>query len=74
MHNIYSIEKIEAEAAFAAVRFSDVNDACPYPFESTAGYVFKNAFNAARMAIQKQAAPQTVQAQPATEGVAQGAL
>lgn len=44
---IYSIEKITAEAVAAAKTSSNVNDVCPYPFSSAAGYVYRNAFEAA---------------------------
>ena len=45
---IHSINRIEAEAKAAALRYNDINDACPYPFGTTAAFVFKNAFNEAR--------------------------
>jgi len=45
---IFSIERIQREAHAAARKFSDVNDACPYPFATEAGRVFRAAF----MAIQ----------------------
>ena len=44
---IYSIEKITNEAVAAAKTSSNVNDCCPYPFSSAAGYVYRNAFEAA---------------------------
>ena len=44
---IYSIAKIEAEAVAAAKKTSNVNDCCPYPFDSAAGYVYRTAFEAA---------------------------
>ena len=47
-HQIYSIDRIESEAKEAALRYNDINDACPYPSGSTAAFVFKNAFNEAR--------------------------
>lgn len=57
---IYSIEKIESEAVDAAKRFSTVDEACPYPFGSTAGFIFTNKFKAERQrqedAIQNAAA------------------
>ena len=67
---IYSIEKIEREAAQAASRYQDVNDACPYPFDTTAGYVFANAFKAAHAAKPRTAAAQSAKAPVATEGIA----
>jgi hypothetical protein len=45
---IIPIAQIEREAAEAAKRFDDINDACPYPFDSDAGRAFKVAFTAAR--------------------------
>lgn len=45
---IYSIAKIEAQACQAAHKFVDVNDACPYPFHSAAGGLFRDAFYAER--------------------------
>lgn len=45
---IHSINRIVAEAKAAALLYNDINDACPYPFWTTAAFVFKNAFNAAR--------------------------
>lgn len=46
-HQIHSIDRIAAEAKAAALRYNDINDACPYPFGSVAAFVFKQAFNAA---------------------------
>lgn len=45
---ILSIAKIEAEAIAAVTRYSTVEDACPYPFDTTAGTVFKRAFHKER--------------------------
>lgn len=45
---IHSIAKIEAEAIEATKQFSTVADACPYPFDTTAGTVFKRAFHKER--------------------------
>lgn len=57
---ILSIAKIEAEAIAAVTRYSTVEDACPYSFDTTAGTVFKRAFHAERIrqenAIQESAA------------------
>jgi hypothetical protein len=39
---------IEQEAREAARHYSDVNEACPYPFHSTEGQVFRAAFAAAQ--------------------------
>lgn len=44
---ILSIAKIDAEATAAAVLHSNVNDCCPYPFDTTAGRVYRLAFEAA---------------------------
>lgn len=56
---VYSIQRIEQEAQEAAQKYSDVNLACPYPFFSTAGYVFKEAFARARakVLLQQQETP-----------------
>ena len=45
--SIYSIAKIEAEAIAGAKKSSNVNDVCPYPFATTAGYIFRKTFEAA---------------------------
>lgn len=44
---ILSIAKIEAEARAAAVLHSNVNNCCPYPFDTTAGRIYRLAFEAA---------------------------
>ena len=49
---IKPIAVIKAEAERAAQVYSDVNDACPYPFFSDAGHAFKAAFCAARAALE----------------------
>lgn len=54
--NITRLDRIKAEARQAAAKYSDINDACPYPFRSPAAEVFKAEFNAARAATQAQAA------------------
>lgn len=43
-HPIISIERIKKQAKEAAQKYANVNDACPYPFQSEAGRVFKEAF------------------------------
>lgn len=57
---IRPIATIELEAKEAALKYSDINDACPYPWGSDAAHAFKAAFNAERAAIaqrlQQQAA------------------
>jgi hypothetical protein len=45
---IVSRARIEREATAAAQKFSDVNTACPYPFDTEAGRMFKEEFNKAR--------------------------
>jgi len=54
---IISIDQIKREATAAAVKYSDVNDACPYPFATEAGQVFKSAFKEAREAILSKTIP-----------------
>ena len=48
---IVSIDEVKQEAAQAATRYTDVNDACPYPFYSEAGRLFKKEFIRVRLAI-----------------------
>jgi hypothetical protein len=50
-------EKIQAEAQIAAWLYDTLDQACPYPFGSLAGVVFKEAFHAAK-ADQAAALPQ----------------
>ena len=57
MPELIPIERIRVQAQEAAARYSDVNDACPYPFFSDHGHAFKAEFLAARARIE--------QAQPA---------
>ena len=45
---IIPIARIEREATEAAKLYSDVNAACPYPFDSDAAHAFKAFFKAAR--------------------------
>ena len=52
-HEVIPIERIRREAKESAQRFANVNDACPYPFESEAGRLFKEAFFLAREARQQ---------------------
>lgn len=49
--SIYSIAKIEAEAIAGAKKSSNVNDVCPYPFDTTAGYIYRTTFEAARKPV-----------------------
>lgn len=50
-HTIISIDKVRREAREAAQHYSDVNDACPYPFCTEAGRVFRSEFNTHRAAL-----------------------
>lgn len=47
---IVPIARLQAEATAAARQYSNVNDACPYPFGSAAGQLFAGFFRAARAA------------------------
>jgi len=47
---IIPIARIEREATEAAKLYSDVNAACPYPFDSDAAHAFKAFFKTARNA------------------------
>ena len=49
--SIQSIDRIKAEAQRAAQQYTDVNDACPYPFYSDAGRIFKAEFTKQRLAM-----------------------
>lgn len=53
---VIEIERLRAEAQDAATRYSNVNDACPYPFHSDAGHAFSAFFQEARACIE---APQS---------------
>lgn len=44
---IYAINQITAEATAAAVLHNNVNDCCPYPFDTEAGQLFRKVFEAA---------------------------
>lgn len=46
---IVSLDQIKQQAAQAAEKFTDVNDACPYPFYTDAGRTFKQEFTRVRM-------------------------
>jgi hypothetical protein len=48
---VVSIDSVKQEAAAAAQRYTNVNDACPYPFYSEAGRLFKQEFSRVRLAI-----------------------
>ncbi len=56
-HPIISIDRIQREAKAAAVTYSDINDACPYPFGSDAAHAFSSAFKDARDAILSNPTP-----------------
>lgn len=47
---VSSIAVIEANARLAATKYSNVNEACPYPFGTVSAFIFCNAFNAAKAA------------------------
>ncbi len=47
MDPIVSIESIAKQANAAAEKFTNVNDACPYPFGTEAGRTFKRIFESA---------------------------
>ena len=53
MDPIISISRIEREANAAAQEHSDINDACPYPFGTDNGKLFKRFFLQARENIRK---------------------
>lgn len=46
--SIVSRELVERQARSAAKTYDNVNDACPYPFASVAGQLFKAEFIRAR--------------------------
>ncbi len=48
---IISRERLEREARAAAKTFSDINDACPYPFGTDAARIFSDEFKRARAII-----------------------
>lgn len=54
---IVSITQVKEQARQAAEQYSDVNDACPYPFYTQAGQMFKQFFERARIARLEQEAP-----------------
>lgn len=61
---IKSIAAINAEAKCAALKYSDINDACPYPFGSDSAHAFKAAFYSERARIAQH------MSKPVKEGVA----
>ena len=48
---IISRERLEREARAAAKTYSDINDACPYPFGTDAAHIFAAEFKRARAVI-----------------------
>lgn len=66
---IASISVIETQALKASEHYTNVNDACPYPFHSEAGQLFKRVFNEARRMQNKAVAPANA-IQLATKGIA----
>ncbi|WP_157979208.1 hypothetical protein [Rhodoferax ferrireducens] len=52
-HEIISVERIKREARQYAQTYANVNDACPYSFQSEAGKLFKQEFFIAREEKQK---------------------
>jgi hypothetical protein len=51
---IVNLEAIKAQAREAAGKFTNVNDACPYPFGTAAGQAFKEEFNWVRSVIEQK--------------------
>ena len=57
-NQVIPLSRIEAEARAAALKHSDVNDACPYPFFSDAGHAFSQYFKLARAEAQALQEPE----------------
>lgn len=53
MHEIIPVDRIEREAQQAAKQYDCINAACPYPFGTDAGHMFKAFFNQARENMKK---------------------
>jgi hypothetical protein len=70
MHDIIPIARIEREAAQAAKQYDCINAACPYPFDTSAGQLFKHLFLQARESMTKTTPAQAPRAQAATETIA----
>lgn len=49
--SIYSLEIIEAEARAAALKNSNIDTVCRFPYSSPEGQAYRAAFNKARDAI-----------------------
>jgi|GEM_PF-6310883 len=45
------LDRVRQEARTAAQQFTNVNDACPYPFDTDEGRTFKSEFLAMRAAL-----------------------
>lgn len=48
MDPIISLQHIEQEAQLAAQRYRTLSEACPYPFHTEAGRIFKQHFEQAK--------------------------
>ncbi len=48
---IVSIEQIKTEARAAAAIYTDINDACPYPFGTSAAKIFESEFQWVRSVL-----------------------
>ena len=59
-HSELDLEAIKKEAQEAAFFHDNINAACPYPFATIAGVMFKQSFYAAKAAM-AEAAQKTVQ-------------
>ena len=55
------VQAIHVEALSAAHRFASVNEACPYPFRTPDGVLFKLFFTSARALIGAAPSPAPVQ-------------
>jgi hypothetical protein len=49
--DVISIERIQQEAREAAQRYTHMNDACPYPFDTMAAALFRQEFTAQRLRL-----------------------
>ncbi len=67
---IVSRERIATEALKASETYADVNDACPYPFGTAAGRLFKEIFTKARDQQDKAAACATTTTTTTQQGSA----
>ena len=62
---IKSIAAIQREAKDAALIYSDIDSACPYPFGSDSAHAFKAAFNSERAAIARHMQKPVKEGEPA---------